>query len=471
MQIIELEKYKPSQDDPRKLEYDGQRTGREVFAELKQRLENAGLLPDEYFLIGREWEHGEDIPKGADLFVTTDYGGSEGCYLDIYLKWYEDSKSVTKSFATGKTLGETGADLDRMFLISSAITKAFHGDRGQYDRYQTLHPEQNAKDMIVSLSPAEHKLFVDALIEHREKMLHQVDGTEQLLRRLVGNITEYMDVVGERPLHISDYDRASLAIRDGDLNAFKELYPRVPGRADDLLIEAAGRCGDVGRKMMLNLLVDVEQIDNTAYFAAGRAAIETGDTERVRCLMEQAETHMEKRDMSFYGETIGYALENNNLRMAKALIEDATPEQIAAAPASLLYRASTKDDFPMMLDLIRKGARPGEYARHILQPLTYENRNTWIAERYLEAGMQIDPDDYDALYTCIKNSALPCAKQILDQGMDFQMFQSWADRHGVSVSYPDAMIQLAEYWVDRNPEQQEQSIEPSQGPVMGGMSL
>ena len=129
--MIELEKYKPSQDDPRRLEYDGQRTGREVFQELNQRLESLGLLPDEYFLIGREWEHGEDIPKGADLFVTTDYGGSEGCYLDIYLKWYEDNKPVTKSFATGKTLGETGADLDRMFLISSAITKAFHGDRGR----------------------------------------------------------------------------------------------------------------------------------------------------------------------------------------------------------------------------------------------------------------------------------------------------------------------------------------------------
>ena len=469
MQIIELEKYKPSADDPRKLEYAGMRTGREVFSELKQRLENIGLLPDEYFLIDRAWENGEEIPQGADLFVTTDYGGSEGVYLDVYLKWYEDNNPVTRSFATGKTLGETGADLDRMFLISSAITKAFHGDRGQYDRYQTLHPEQNAKEMLVSLSPAEHKLFVDALIEHRENMLHQVDDTEQLLRRMVGNITEYMDVVGERPLHISGYDRASLAIRDGDLNAFKELYPRVLNRAGDLLIEAAGRCGEVGRKMMLNLLVDVDHIDNTAYYAAGRAAIETGDTERVRCLIEQAETHLENPDRRFCGEMIIRVLEDGNLRMAKALIEDAAPEQISAAPALLLYQASLKDDFPMTLDLIRKGARPGEYARHILQPLTYENRNSWIAERYLEAGMQIDPDDYDALYTCVKNGALTCAKMILDQGMDFQQFQSWADRHGVSNTFPDAMVQLAEHWVDHNPQEQEDT--QMQGMAMGGMSL
>ena len=143
--------------------------------------------------------------------------------------------------------------------------------------------------------------------------------------------------------------------------------------------------------------------------------------------------------------SIGYALENDNLRMARALIEDATPEQIAAAPASLLYRASTKDDFSMMLDLIKKGARSGEYARHILQPLTYENRNSWQAEEYLKAGMQIDPDDYNALFTCVKNGALTCAELILDQGMDFQQYRVWADRHGASASYPDAMVQLDEH--------------------------
>ena len=72
-----------------------------------------GLMPDEYFLLDREWENGREIPKGADIFCTTDYGESEGAYVDVYLKWYEDGKPITKSFATGKTLGEAGYDLDR----------------------------------------------------------------------------------------------------------------------------------------------------------------------------------------------------------------------------------------------------------------------------------------------------------------------------------------------------------------------
>ena len=113
------------------------RTGQEVYEELKHRLEGMGYLPDEYFLLDADWEDRRVIPRNADLFCTTDYGDSEGIYLDVYLKWYgEDGKPVIKSFATGKTLGESGSDMDRMFLISSAITKAFHGEQGAYARYR-----------------------------------------------------------------------------------------------------------------------------------------------------------------------------------------------------------------------------------------------------------------------------------------------------------------------------------------------
>ena len=125
MKIIEFDRWTPSPDNPRKLEYAGQRTAEEVFEELKHRLEGQGYLPDEYFDLRSEWEDGREIPKEADLFCTVDYGGSEGVYVDVYLKWYDNDqqKSVTSSFIVGKTLGENGNDLDRMFLTASAITK------------------------------------------------------------------------------------------------------------------------------------------------------------------------------------------------------------------------------------------------------------------------------------------------------------------------------------------------------------
>ena len=96
MKKIELEQWEPFPGDPRRMQYAGQRVAQEVFEELKHRLESMGYLPDEYFLMDREWENGREIPKDADIFCTTDYGGNEGVYLDVYLKWYEDSRPSPK---------------------------------------------------------------------------------------------------------------------------------------------------------------------------------------------------------------------------------------------------------------------------------------------------------------------------------------------------------------------------------------
>ena len=137
----------------------GGRSGREVYEELKHRLEGMGCLPDEYFLLDTDWKNDKLIPKDADIFCTTDYGDSEGIYLAVYLKWYgEDGKPVIKTFATGKTLGESGSDMDRMFLISSAITKAFHGEHGAYARSQRLEDGTKAEGVVLHLSPKEKRV-------------------------------------------------------------------------------------------------------------------------------------------------------------------------------------------------------------------------------------------------------------------------------------------------------------------------
>ena len=202
----------------------GGRSGREVYEELKHRLEGMGCLPDEYFLLDTDWKNDKLIPKDADIFCTTDYGDSEGIYLDVYLKWYgEDGKPVIKTFATGKTLGESGSDMDRMFLISSAITKAFHGEHGAYARSQRLEDGTKAEGVVLHLSPKEKRVLMDALLEQRMRQEEQMTGTEQLLRRMTGSITAYMDEVGARPLHMSTADRAVLAVRDGEMYAFSSL--------------------------------------------------------------------------------------------------------------------------------------------------------------------------------------------------------------------------------------------------------
>ena len=219
MKQIEFERWEPDAENPHKLNYAGQRAAEDVFHELEAQLDSVGYLPDEYFSMDWRWEHGRQIPKGADFFCKTDYGANEGIYLDVYLEWREGDKPKRECFITGKTLGESGADLDRMFLISAAITKAFRGDNSVHARYMVVGGQAETKEtMTLHLSPDEQRLVAQALAEQRIRLGSQAEGEEKLLRRMVGNVTEYMDAAGLSN-RLDEHDRALLAEHDGEPEA------------------------------------------------------------------------------------------------------------------------------------------------------------------------------------------------------------------------------------------------------------
>lgn len=451
MKPIELELWKPKKADPRYMERADRRSAEEVFRELEQRLDSMGMLPDEYLLLDRDWQDGALIPEDADIFVTTDYGESEGVYLDAYLKWYEDGKPVTRSFFTGKTLGETGADMDRMFLIASAITKAFHGYGRQPD-----------SGMVLCLNTEEKQELIEALVEKRERTLAQTDRVEKLLRRAAGSITAYMDTLGERPLRISDFDKATLAIRDGELGAFKELLPKVAEHAGELLIAAAGRAGAVGRKMAVCLLAEAGTFTDADYLTASKRAVDIADTERVRFLMEQYRDHVTQPDACYYGEVIDYAC-GENQRMGRELIAVAPKEWIANAPTSLHVRTSVGGELILSQMLVSKGLQPGNDAATVLQNYTCTPDRLWMAERLLKNGMEVDPGSYYAFDVCVKNNAVECAKLLLDHGTDMDGYLEWADSHH-AIRDEETIGELRDHWQSIHTQEQAE-------PQFGGMTL
>ena len=225
MKQIEFERWEPDAENPCKLKYAGQRTAEDVFHELEARLDSIGYLPDEYLLLDSRWQNGREMPRDAGFFCRTDYGGSEGIYLDMFLEWYEDSQRRTEHFMTGKTLGESGADMDRMSLISSAITKAFRGDNSVHARYMMAGEDPaSAETMSLNLSPDEQRLVTQALAEQRIRLGSQAEGEEKLLRRMTGSVTEYMDAAGLAD-RLDEHDRDLLAQHDGE----RETAPVMGG--------------------------------------------------------------------------------------------------------------------------------------------------------------------------------------------------------------------------------------------------
>jgi len=445
MKTIDFDLWEPNPDKPGTVRRASQRAAQEVFAELQYRLGSTGYLPDEYFLMNDEWRNGKEIPKDAGFFCTVDYGESEGVYLDVYLKWYDKQKqeSITKNFITGKTLGQTGSDLDRMYLIASAITKAFNGDNGTYARYVRLGEAESPNGMVMHLNREEQRLLIDSLVEHRGRLREEFTGVEQLLRRVTGSITEFVNEVGERPLQISDYDMAVLAIVDGNLPAFQEAYPKVPNKAGDLLLRTAVRPGGVGRKMTMLLLADARDLTAGQYLGASIFAVDTGDIERARLFYEQAEHCVADLPKTYYGDVIARALDEHR-HIANALLKQATPEQISGAAPWLLHKAALKEDYPMASELVKKGIHADEVAADVIRAF---RQSPWAITHLLEQGMEIEPNNYKALHACIEIGHREAAQMLLDRGMDFDLYIEWAKANGQDHSLNnDVFDTLYESW-------------------------
>ena len=172
MAIIETEIWKPNPDRPGTIIFDSSRVAQDVFNELKAHLTAIGRIPDEYFSLWMDWEDGKLFPKDARLTSEVNFGGNEGIYLDISISYEKDvyeysrengklgwhNRMVTERFATGKTLGESNDDLDRMNLVASAVTAAFYGyEDGVHARFVLVklgEPEQAAKPPVSANKPS-----------------------------------------------------------------------------------------------------------------------------------------------------------------------------------------------------------------------------------------------------------------------------------------------------------------------------
>ena len=153
MPIIETENWKKNPDKPGTVIFDSQRKAQDIFIELKEHLKSDGRLPDEYFLFDDNWGKGALFPRDAEIINDVNYGGSEGIYLDIFVKYNKEiseyneatrmidkiQRIVTEHFATGKTLGDSLEDVDKMSLVSSSITSAFYGSKSEIrERYARI---------------------------------------------------------------------------------------------------------------------------------------------------------------------------------------------------------------------------------------------------------------------------------------------------------------------------------------------
>lgn len=123
----------------------GMADGKETFDKLREHLEQKGMLPDDYFLMGESWTRGgRELPDFDHALCIPDYGSSEGIYLDISLIYHKDGQQKSIHFATGKTLEESADAFIRMARAAAECSLMLNGRGRTYEKQDielTLTPE------------------------------------------------------------------------------------------------------------------------------------------------------------------------------------------------------------------------------------------------------------------------------------------------------------------------------------------
>lgn len=99
--------------------------------------------------------------------------------------------------------------------------------------------------------------------------------------------------------------------------------------------------------------------------------------------------------------------------------------------------------------------------------LTYGGHDSWIAEDMLKKRMWVDASDYNALHACVQNDAVEVCELLLDNGMDFEQYQQWAEARHYD-GHEESLQALAEHWESL---QAPETVQEAEVPEAGGMTL
>lgn len=152
LQTIECDKYEKMEDNIH-VRRVGMITGREAFNLLSTHLENVSLLPDEYFSPSVFSNLDTELPDFRDAICHTNWGGSEGIYIDITLRYIEDGQTKYYPFATGKTLESNGDAFLKMSRIAAECSMMLNGRgcmvRVSENAYENLKSPQDKNPSLI----------------------------------------------------------------------------------------------------------------------------------------------------------------------------------------------------------------------------------------------------------------------------------------------------------------------------------
>ena len=149
-------------DKQGRVKKEGTKQAKVIFDLLSQHLKDNDMYPDEYFIDSSDnYAVNNGNVFESDFYCHTNFGGSEGVYIDIYQR---DQNGKRVNFATAKTLDEGGDAFIKMSRIAAECSLMLNG---YGNKYSLSEKDSNIKEYFLS-----DKETTPYIILEQNKILH-----------------------------------------------------------------------------------------------------------------------------------------------------------------------------------------------------------------------------------------------------------------------------------------------------------
>lgn len=132
-------------DKQGRVKKEGTKQAKVIFDLLSQHLKDNDMYPDEYFIDSSDnYAVNNGNVFESDFYCHTNFGGSEGVYIDIYQR---DQNGKRVNFATAKTLDEGGDAFIKMSRIAAECSLMLNG---YGNKYSLSEKDSNIKEYFLS---------------------------------------------------------------------------------------------------------------------------------------------------------------------------------------------------------------------------------------------------------------------------------------------------------------------------------
>lgn len=203
-------------DEQHRVQHIGMANAQETFNKLEKHLLEQNLLPDEYFLFSDSNFPGGNLPDYDEAVCRTNFGGSEGIYLDISLNYCGDFIH----FATGKTLREDAEAFAHMSRIGAECSMMLNGrgrkipltqkqfEIGQQVCYEDKSGHQAQGQILKDSGAGTYKIQgpQDTVWKNPTDLTLQVDYLKEGIMRANSEVDHFVNSYHENPDIRYDYE-------------------------------------------------------------------------------------------------------------------------------------------------------------------------------------------------------------------------------------------------------------------------